>query len=291
MASRCRFGLYEFDQDTLELRREGVAVHLQGQPKQVLAYLIRNADRVVSREELRKAVWGEQTFVDFERGLNFCISQVRSALGDDASQPIYIRTMARQGYQFIAPLEYIAAESRPPAKPGRRSVPRLALAGVVLCAVSLLAGYLLHRTATPKPLPIVAVVRFDNETGNPGMTRFSDDMTDNFVERLTALGDGQYGVIGNARILRAPRNERDLNAIASTLRANFVVLGQVQALPGKTRILVHLIRMPDQTHVSVARMDVDRPFDAETGTAQAVATQFSQRLMALRASLQVAPSN
>jgi len=107
IAGHFRFGLLEFDPESLELQRNGMPVHLQGQPKQLLACLVKNADRVVSREELKKAVWGDQTFVDFERGLNFCISQIRSALGDDPANPTYLRTFARQGYQFIAPVEWI----------------------------------------------------------------------------------------------------------------------------------------------------------------------------------------
>src|SRR5947209_10625725 len=106
-----RFGLFEFDAERLELRREGVAAHLQSQPGRVLALLIQNAERAVSREELRSAIWGHETFVDFERGLNFCISQIRSALGDDSARPIYIRTFPKQGYQFIAPVERIPRES------------------------------------------------------------------------------------------------------------------------------------------------------------------------------------
>src|SRR5579859_1500205 len=114
MPARFRFGLFEFDDESLDLRRDGGVVHLQAQPKQVLACLLRNADRTVSREELRQAVWDNQTFVDFERGLNFCISQIRSALGDDAARPIYIRTFARQGYQFIAPVERIGTDASAP---------------------------------------------------------------------------------------------------------------------------------------------------------------------------------
>src|ERR1700683_2498191 len=99
-----RFGLFEFNLSTRELRRNGALVRLQPQPAQVLACLIERAGELVSRDELRLAVWGGETFVDFDRGLNFCIAQVRSALGDDPSSPRYIQTIARRGYQFIAPV-------------------------------------------------------------------------------------------------------------------------------------------------------------------------------------------
>ena len=104
---RFRFGLFEFDLSTKELRREGVLVRLQSQPAQVLACLILHAGQAVSREELRKAVWSAETFVDFDRGLNFCIAQVRLVLDDDSTTPRYIRTLPKHGYQFIAPVEQV----------------------------------------------------------------------------------------------------------------------------------------------------------------------------------------
>ena len=110
--ARVRFGLFEFDLSTRELRRAGVPVHLQSQPAQVLACLIQNAGRIVSRDELRQAIWGSATFVDFDRGLNFCVAQIRSALADDANSPTYIRTIPKSGYQLIAPLEAFANARR-----------------------------------------------------------------------------------------------------------------------------------------------------------------------------------
>ena len=109
-SGRYRFGVFEFDAETLELRRQGAMVHLQSQPARVLACLIQNSDRTVTREELRAAIWGNETFVDFERGLNFCISQIRSALGDDSARPIYIQTLPKRGYQFVAPVEVVSSE-------------------------------------------------------------------------------------------------------------------------------------------------------------------------------------
>jgi DNA-binding winged helix-turn-helix (wHTH) protein len=120
---RFRFGLFEFDAAALELRREGVLVRLQSQPAQVLASLVERADQVVSRDDLRKAIWGDETFVDFERGLNFCISQIRSALKDDSADPTYIRTVPKSGYQFIAPVQRIPCARTEVSKGGSRAAP------------------------------------------------------------------------------------------------------------------------------------------------------------------------
>jgi adenylate cyclase len=122
-------------------------------------------------------------------------------------------------------------------------------------ALAASAGYFFRSWQSSRGQPIVAVLRFDNETNDPGMTRFSDSLTDNVVERLTALSLGKYDVIGNARILRLPRDQRNLTAIASSLHASYVVLGQVQNNGTQSRILVHLIHLPDQTHLWVARLD------------------------------------
>ena len=86
-SGRLRFGIFEFSIPTSELRRNGMLVRLQAQPARVLSYLLSHAGKVVSREELHDAIWGSSTFVDFERGLNVCIAQIRAALGDDSNTP------------------------------------------------------------------------------------------------------------------------------------------------------------------------------------------------------------
>jgi DNA-binding winged helix-turn-helix (wHTH) protein/TolB-like protein len=283
---RFRFGLFEFDNTTRELRREGMLVRLQLQPAQVLSCLIERAGEVVSREELCEAVWGTETFVDFERGLNFCIAQIRSALGDDSTMPRYVRTIPRRGYQFIAPVERIPeASERKEAVSVAWKFPTKAV--VVSCALGLLvaaalsAGYWLRSRHASKNLPVIAVLRFDNETDDVGMTRFSDGLTDSVVEQLTSQSHERYEVIGNASILRVPRDQRDLSAIFSSLHAGYVVLGQVQSNGSQTRILAHLIRLPDQKHLRVARMDhsLGDPLNVEMETAHEIAAEFSERVM------------
>jgi DNA-binding winged helix-turn-helix (wHTH) protein/TolB-like protein len=286
-ATRYRFGLFEFNPALRELRREGNLVHLQSQPAQVLACLIEHAGNVVTREQLRAAIWGNETHVDFDRGLNFCITQVRSALNDDSLTPRYIRTLARRGYQFIAPIERIggAEISDRTSALSAKNKSAIAITASVCLGLLLLslaaADYRLRSSQSSKHRPIVAVLRFDNETSDPAMTRFADALTDNVVERLTSTSLGRYDVIGNARILRLPRDQRDLAAIASTLHAQYVVLGQVQTSGPQTRILAHLIRLPQQTHLWVSRMDrsLADPLGVESEGAQKIANEFSPRVV------------
>ncbi|HXJ06936.1 MAG TPA: winged helix-turn-helix domain-containing protein [Candidatus Acidoferrum sp.] len=301
-SDRFRFGLFEFCLTIRELRREGALLRLQSQPARVLGCLLQHAGQVVSREQLQREVWGDSTFVDFERGLNFCMAQIRSALDDDPAAPRFIRTIPKRGYQFVAPVELVAqtaAESPEVVRGGHKISPRLFIAGVfasiMLLGITFAAGYRLKMQQAGNRLPVVAVVRFDNETTNPDMTSFSDGLTDCVVERLASLNQGQYKVIGNAQILRRPREERDLKSIASTLGAGYVVLGQVQRNGSQTRILAHLIRLSDQTHIWVVRVDraLDHPLEVESEVAQKVATEFSPRVAkdASGSALSEAPSH
>ncbi len=100
-----RFGVFELDLSAGELRKNGVKLRLQGQPFQVLTLLLERAGEVVTREELQQKLWPSDTFVDFDHSLNTAINKVREALGDSASSPRYVETLARRGYRFIAPVQ------------------------------------------------------------------------------------------------------------------------------------------------------------------------------------------
>src|SRR5438094_3936767 len=94
------FGSFQLDVATGELRRDGKPVRLQPQPARVLALLAGHAGSLVTREEIRAQIWSGGTFVDFEQGLNYCIAQIRTALGDSARSPQYVETLQRRGYRF-----------------------------------------------------------------------------------------------------------------------------------------------------------------------------------------------
>jgi DNA-binding winged helix-turn-helix (wHTH) protein/tetratricopeptide (TPR) repeat protein len=133
---RLRFGVFELDVAAGELRRNGVRVRLQNQPSKVLACLAARAGDVVSREELKREVWAGSTFVDFDRGLNFCINRIRRVLGDDATAPLYIETVPRRGYRFVAPVTAEAATA-PPARERGPWHTSPAAAGIALIAAAL----------------------------------------------------------------------------------------------------------------------------------------------------------
>ncbi|HMG86433.1 MAG TPA: winged helix-turn-helix domain-containing protein [Terracidiphilus sp.] len=115
-ARRYRFGAFEADASTGELRRQGIRIKLHAQPFQVLLMLLERPGEVLSREEISRALWSDGTFVDYDHGVNSAVNRIREALGDTANSPRFVETLARRGYRFLAPVEAIAAEAdRPPA--------------------------------------------------------------------------------------------------------------------------------------------------------------------------------
>jgi DNA-binding winged helix-turn-helix (wHTH) protein len=102
-----RFGTFELDPKTGELRKRGVSVHLQEQPFQVLAMLVERAGDLVTRDELRQRLWSDSVFVDFDQALNKAVLKIRLALGDSAESPRFVETLERRGYRFLASVEWI----------------------------------------------------------------------------------------------------------------------------------------------------------------------------------------
>jgi DNA-binding winged helix-turn-helix (wHTH) protein len=160
-----RFGLFEADLATGELRKRGRKVPLQDQPFQVLALLLRHPGEIVAREELQRALWPADTFVEFEHGVNTAIKKLRQALGDSADNPRFIETLPRKGYRFIAPVGDLATPAPTPVPAPMPDQPvRLRrwwwLASAVLVVVAAgCALWLLNKSgkstaAVPVPVPL-----------------------------------------------------------------------------------------------------------------------------------------
>ncbi|MGC2639196.1 MAG: winged helix-turn-helix domain-containing protein [Acidobacteriaceae bacterium] len=126
-ALRYRFGVFEADATTGELRRQGIRVRLNAQPFQVLLMLLNRPGELITREEISRELWPEGTFVDAEHGVNSAINRIRDALGDSAISPRFIETLARRGYRFVAPLQRIGS-----ADPGRIPGPAEPVAEVLI---------------------------------------------------------------------------------------------------------------------------------------------------------------
>jgi DNA-binding winged helix-turn-helix (wHTH) protein/TolB-like protein len=280
-----RFGVFEFDAASGELRKHGRAVAIEPQPAKALALLLSRADDIVTREELRDAVWGKDTHVDFDRGIAYCVSQIRAALGDSGENPRFVQTVPKRGFKFIAPLTPPPSPIVPPAAtilPNAIKQPQPPWWLVLLLAVAGLAvtGTVIYLVpvrppAAPLVQPVfIGVSIFDNETGNPEYDRLVAGLSDLVVERLSKLDPERIAVIGNAHSLRQPRNIRNLKNISKALRLDYVLLGQLQRDERGLRFITHFIRFSDEAHLRANRLIM--PGGGVDGLEAAVTGEFDR---------------
>jgi DNA-binding winged helix-turn-helix (wHTH) protein/TolB-like protein len=278
-----RFGVFEFDDAANELHRQGRVVALEPQPARALARLLAGAGDIVDRDALKTAVWGNDTHVDFDRGLAYCLSQIRAALGDSGENPRFVQTVPRHGYKFIAPVQTDASStSAASSTSGASTVPppvsvmrRVVVTALLLVILAATAGWLLMltRVATDSRT-VIAVSIFDNETGDPQFDRLVAGMSDLVVTRLTEIDPTRISVIGNAAVLRQPRNIRNLKAVAEGVKADYVLLGQLQRDETGYRFITHFIRLSDETHLKANRIAM--PDGNVTGLEQKVVDEFDR---------------
>jgi TolB-like protein len=227
---------------------------------------------------LRDAVWGGDTHVDFDRGLAYCLSQIRAALGDSAENPRFVQTLPKRGYKFIAPVS-----SNPPtlassqASSGETNLKarRFWQFGAIAAAVAFLAiGWAASRRVDRSGAIVIAVSVFDNETGLTEHDRLVAGLSDLVVTRLTELDPSRLAVVGNAAVLRQPRNIRNLKAVAEAVKADYVVLGQLQRGESGLRFITHLIRLRDEAHLKANRLTM--PDGSVAGLENAVVAEFER---------------
>jgi DNA-binding winged helix-turn-helix (wHTH) protein/TolB-like protein len=274
-----RFGPFAFHPDTGELWREGRPERLEPQPARLLALLVARPGRLVTREEIRRHLWGDEVHVEVDRGIAYALNQVRAALGDSASEPRYVETLPRRGYRFVAPVAG-------PGGAASRRVRRQALLVAAGLAAAFLAAAVWLAVDRPLGAPrvLLAVSAFDNETGRPEHDALVARMADTVVARLVAADLDGLGVIGNQAVLRRPRGLRDLPTIHRETGAHYVVIGQLQPDPAGLRVIAHLIRLDDGTHLWAERYvrpagdlgGLDR--EVADGVAQAVAAHLAEPL-------------
>ena len=260
---RYRFGRFVLDPSSGELQRDGVAVHLQDQPLQVLLLLIRRAGDVVSRDEVRRQVWRDDTFVDFDQGLNSIVKRLREVLGDAADRPVFIETVPRRGYRFLVRAEELPsvttagsgpADSAPSAGPPtgrRRGAATLAAAAAVLIAAGL---YGMRRPGGNAPANSpravrLAVLPFDNLTGNEDQQFFADGLHEEMIFRLGRTNARRLTVIARTSVMRYRDAPRELAAIGRELGVDFVLEGSVRQAGDRIRVAAQLIRAADQLHL------------------------------------------
>ena len=276
-----KFGLFEFDPGTGDLRKEGVTVKLQAQPAKVLGLLVRRAGELVTRQEIQDEVWGEN-FVDFDQGLNFCIRQIRIALNDQADSPIYIETVPRQGYRFIAPVASIAEtaseEEATPAPVSTGSRLKWVILSLAALAIVALGLWFMPRqeNRTDTGRRMLAVLPFDNFTGDAGQDPICDGLTEELIATLSRLNPNQLGVIARTSAMRYKTEKKPVDRIGQELAVDYLIEGSVRGGAGRLRITVQLIRVADQSHLWARSFD--RGGDDILGVQREVSESVAQSL-------------
>jgi TolB-like protein/Tfp pilus assembly protein PilF len=244
-----RFGDFNVEPRSGELRKHGIRIKLQVQPFQVLQLLLEHAGEVVSREELQKKIWPVDTFVDFDHGLNNAVKKLREALGDDAEKPRFIETLSKRGYRFIARIEELGNEVRMPVGP----------AAVVA-------------------VDSIAVLPFTSMSADPEDEFFADGMTEEIINALAQIKE--LHVVARTSAFSFKGKYIDVRAVGKTLNVRTVLLGSMRRAGSEIRITAQLINAEDGYHLWSDRYDrgVKDIFEIQDEIARAIAERLKVTL-------------
>jgi DNA-binding winged helix-turn-helix (wHTH) protein/TolB-like protein len=255
---RFRFAEFELDAASGELLGPGGRHRLEPQPARVLAMLVERAGQLVTREELQREVWPD-THVDFDQGLNYCIRQIRTSLGETAEAARFVETLPRRGYRFVAPVEPLGPAA-PPVVSGRPTAARrrlqLGLLGLLLVAL-LAAWWAFDRRPPSAAAPAIrlAVLPFHGVDRPP--TAWEDQLTEALVVALTERGGTRIAVIGPATTAPLARERLPQGELGGRLGAGFVLSGGVRS-DGET-LFAQLLRSPGGEHLWATTLPLGDP--------------------------------
>jgi TolB-like protein/DNA-binding winged helix-turn-helix (wHTH) protein/Flp pilus assembly protein TadD len=274
-----RFGVFELDVRSGELRKQGRKVRLEGQPVQILICLLENPGELVTREELHQRLWAADTHLNFEHGLNAAVKRLRRALNDSADNPRFVETLPRRGYRFLAPAtavntgEVLPIVKEPPAEPelasgdvqevrdqGDLSAKPMQLKGVpgspawkrsgfaLLLVLGIFAVWMLRPKNLSSPaIRSLAVLPLESLSSDPSQDYFADGMTD---ELITELGQiSELRVISRTSVMTYKGAHKPLPQIARELNVDAVVEGTVLRSGQQVRITAQLIQAPADKHL------------------------------------------
>ena len=295
---RARFGSFEVDLASCELRKDGRKIKLQEQPFQILAILLDQPGEVVTREEFRQKLWPSDTFVDFEQGINTAVKKLREALEDHAGEPRYIETLPKHGYRFIVPVaEEPVAEAGPVPRTGERLVvqretsqtqlrrrwyvllPGATLVAIAALLVGLNVGGVRDRPwrqrapgqGAASPIESLAVLPFQNLSGDASKDYVADGFTDELITDLAQ--QSPIRVVSRSSVMQYKGTRKSLPKIARELRVDAIVEGSVSLSGQQVRVTAQLIQAPSDRHLwaySYAKDSKDL-FSIKTEVAAAIA--------------------
>ncbi len=261
-----RFGAFELDVQSGELRKQGLRTRLTPQSFQVLLLLLERRGQVVTRDALRQQLWPADTFVDFDMGLSSAVKKLREALGDSAENPRFVETLPRRGYRFIAGVDQPALSTAEEAGKQRLFTPgsgpyrpwvRSVLVAIAVLAGALIALFAVGRRewlsrsfatrAAPLEIKSVAVLPLENLSGDASQDYFVDGMTDALITELAQIR--RLRVISRTSMMRYRGTRKALPEIARELNVEAVVEGTVVRVGPRVRITAQLIHAATDRHL------------------------------------------
>jgi len=252
MATTVRFDCYEVDLTSGQLYKRGMKLSVREKSFEVLAALLERPGELVTREELKRRLWSDDVFVDFDNNLNTAIGRLREVLNDSAERPRFIETLPKRGYRFI----------------GELSAPL---------------------AASPDVRARLVVLPFINLTGNSTEDYFSDAMTDGIITALAGVAPNELAVIARTTSMHYKGSHKDAARIARELGVDYIVEGSVRCYNDEVAMNVQLIRAADQSHLYARRYDglLHEIFDVQASIVQGLAEHIPAIAEKKRANLAV----
>jgi len=251
-------------------------------PTEILLLLIEKNGELVTRDQIIERVWGEGVFLDTDNSINGAIRKIRQVLKDDPESPRFVQTVTGRGYRFIAPVVHLAAPDRedasvvraaaPDSSPNAAREPRpgrkvatwqlVSLIGIVVVLIAGLGTYLynLRSRAPVQGTPVrsmLAVLPFENLTGDPEQEYFSDGLTEEMISQLGNLDPAHLGVIARTSVMHYKHTGEALDRIGKELGVQYALEGSVRRDSNKVRITAQLIQIKDQSHIWARQYDRD----------------------------------
>jgi TolB-like protein/DNA-binding winged helix-turn-helix (wHTH) protein len=278
-----RFGVFEVDLKASEIRKHGLRLKLPEQPFQILAVLLEKPGEIITRDELRSRLWPEDTFVDFDHGLNNAVMRLREVLGDSSENPRFVETIPRRGYRFIAPVEEALYSSQvpppseleqvpsnghsevavtdrtesglsePPRVParGRLTLLWISVGLVAIVLVATLFFYYRHSASgvggQAETTTSLVVLPLENLSGDKDQEYFADGMTDELIANLAKIRS--LRVISRSTAMAYKGTHKPLSEIARDLKVDAVVEGTVLRVGSRVRITAELVQVSTDHHL------------------------------------------
>jgi len=272
-ASVLRFGHYELDLHSREVRKGGMRIRVQQQPLKLLEILLERPGEMVTREELRTRIWPNESFGDFDQAVNVAVTKLRAALQDSAENPQYVETLPKRGYRLIAPVAIVGGLSPDPTEASARNVsggathdagrvagmadapPHLLslrgwkiIAFALLVCLLILAGWVWRSNRQPSfSIRSLAVLPLDNLSGDASQDYFADGMTDQLITDLAQIS--ALRVISRTSVMSYKRARKPLPEIARELNVDAVIEGTVLRSGDQVRITAQLIQASADKHL------------------------------------------